>query len=73
MDLPIIGQEVRPQGRKGIFRVVRIDLRQGVADLQYTTGTRYLEKNIPFEAIRSVNVNDEAVQGAPSRKVPSVY
>jgi hypothetical protein len=60
MDLPIIGQEVRPHGRKGTFKVVRIDLHQGVADLEYTTGTHYVEKNIPFEAIVTVPDNDEA-------------
>lgn len=70
MDLPVIGEEVRPEGRNGTFKVVRIDLRQGVADLQYTTGTRYVEKNIPFEAIKNVRQNDEVGRAAPSRRVP---
>ena len=71
MDLPIVGQEVRPKGRRGTFKVVRIDLRQGVADLQYTAGTRYIEKNIPFEALGNVSQNDEAGQAVPLRKMPS--
>jgi hypothetical protein len=69
MELPIVGQDVRPQGRNGTFRVVRVDLRQGVADLEYTTGTYYLEKNIPFEAIRSVQENDNASKFALSGKM----
>jgi hypothetical protein len=63
MEPLVVGQEVRPQGRKGTFRIIRIDLRQGVADLEYTTGTRYVEKNIPFEAIR--NMHDDRASHLP--------
>jgi hypothetical protein len=69
MELPIVGQEVRPHGRKGTFRIVRVDLRQGVVDLEYTTGTHYREKNIPFESIGSVQENDRASELAHSGKV----
>jgi len=55
-----LGRKSVPTDAKGTFKVVRIDLHQGVADLEYTTGTHYVEKNIPFEAIVTVPDNDEA-------------
>jgi hypothetical protein len=52
MKLPRIGQSVFADGHNGLFVVIRIDESQKVADLELTTGTHLIQKNIPFNAIR---------------------
>jgi hypothetical protein len=52
MKLPRIGQRVLADGHHGLFVVIRIDESQGVADLELTTGTHLIQKNIPFNAIK---------------------
>jgi hypothetical protein len=52
MKLPRIGQRVLVNGHNGLFVVIRIDESEGVADLELTTGTHFIEKNIPFNAIK---------------------
>ena len=49
--VPKIGQLVFASGQNGRFKVVRIDEKKGVADLELTTGTRRVERNIPLNAI----------------------
>jgi hypothetical protein len=52
MKLPRIGQRVTVVGRHGLFRIVTVDETGGLADLELTTGTHFIEKAIAFSAIR---------------------
>ena len=52
MKHPRIGQLVEIIGRHGIFRVVRADETQGLADLEIMSGTHFIEKAIAFSAIK---------------------
>jgi hypothetical protein len=52
MKHPSIGQRVTVVGRHGLFVVVRVDETKGLADLELTTGTHFIEKAIAFSAIR---------------------
>jgi hypothetical protein len=46
---------VRVENRKGLFLVMRVDVRQGVADLTQKAGkAEILEENVPLQLIRPV-------------------
>jgi len=62
MKLPRIGQRVTADSHRGVFAIVRVDESQGVADLELTTGTHFVEKHIPFSAIKLVK--EDASQAA---------
>ena len=66
MKKPRLGQLVSASGKNGAFTLVRIDESQGVADLELTTGTHFIEKNIPFRFIHPL---DEDVNQAVARIV----
>lgn len=54
MKKPKLGQIVSASGKNGVFKIVRVDDKNGVADLEITTGTHFVEKNIPFNSIHSL-------------------
>ena len=64
MKLPRVGQRVSADSHNGVFIVVRVDETQHVADLELTTGTRFVEKGIPFNAIKPIpeDVNQAAAR-----------
>jgi hypothetical protein len=49
--VPKIGEFVFADGLNGRFKVISIDKQRGLAELELTTGTRHVEKRIPFNAI----------------------
>jgi hypothetical protein len=59
-----LGHLVSASGKNGAFTVVRIDESEGVAPLELKTGTYFIEKNIPFNAIHSLgeDVNQAAAR-----------
>jgi len=63
---PRKGNKVFADGHKGTFTVIRVDKGRGVADLELTTGTHKIEKNIPFNALHPA---DEDVNQAAARVV----
>jgi translation initiation factor 2 alpha subunit (eIF-2alpha) len=66
MKKPKLGQTVSASGKNGVFKIIRVDEKQGVADLELTTGTHFIEKNIPFNSIHSL---EEDVNQAAARIV----
>jgi hypothetical protein len=61
---PRIGERVFADGLNGEFTVITVDEKQGVVDLELTTGTHFIEKHIPFGAIHRVreDVNQAAAR-----------
>jgi hypothetical protein len=47
-----VGQTVEIVGRGGIFRAVKADEKQGLADLELMSGTHFIERAIAFSAIK---------------------
>lgn len=55
---PRVGEMVRMEERKGLFRVMRVDLEQRAADLTQRVGLHEsTEANVPFRLIQSVPQN----------------
>ena len=52
---PKVGEMVRMGDHKGLFKVVRVDGHQRLADLLQLVGkVEVLEQNVPFQLIRTV-------------------
>jgi hypothetical protein len=66
MKKPKLDQIVAASGKNGVFKVIRVDEGQSVADLELTTGTHFIEKNIPFNSIHPL---DEDFSQAAARIV----
>lgn len=62
MKHPTVGQLVEIVGRAGIFRVVKADESQGLADLELMSGTHFIERAIAFSAIKAFK--EDASQAA---------
>ena len=54
MENPRIGQRVWAEGLQGTFAIVRIDEDRGVVDLELTTDTHFLKKNIALDTIHEL-------------------
>lgn len=64
--VPKIGDKVFASGHNGLFSVIRVDAQNGVADLELTSGTHQVQKNIPLNAIK---LDREDVNQAAARVV----
>lgn len=62
-----LGQRVTVDGMQGVFDVVGLDAIAQLADLQWTTGSCSIAKNIPFASIHPVLKEDVDVTGRPTQ------
>lgn len=62
MKRPRLGQRVWAEGLRGTFIVVRLDEDKGLADLELTSGTHFIERHIPSGAIPPVGEDSTSRQ-----------
>lgn len=67
--VPKIGERVTATGHNGEFKVISVDEQAGLADLELTTGTHFVEKAVAFSAIHLIK---EDVNQAAARVVREV-
>ncbi len=62
MKVPRVGQSVLADGAAGTFTVLKLNPRQGTADLELITGAHKIQMHLPFSAIHPLgeDVNQAA-------------